>query len=71
MSERHLGSAVHFTFVEPDPARLLATVRANDHGRFDLVRERVQDVPLDTVGVLGENDILFIDSSTSAKWAAT
>lgn len=49
-----------FTAIEPFPVRLHTAALPPD---FQLVQERVQRVPLSTFSVLGDNDILFVDSS--------
>lgn len=56
-----------FTFVEPFPARLRALLRPEDSARFELLEQRVQDVPLSTFAALKANDLLFIDSSHVVK----
>jgi hypothetical protein len=55
-----------FTFIDPYPQRLLDQIRPEDH-RHEIVRKRVQEVPLDRFRSLQANDILFIDSSHVAK----
>ncbi len=49
-----------FTAVEPFPVRLDQAALPPD---FKLIQQPVQQVPLSTFSSLGENDILFIDSS--------
>lgn len=53
------------TCIEPYPDRLLSLVRPGDPMR--LLRQTVQDVPVDLFTELGAGDILFIDSSHVAK----
>jgi len=67
VNERVLGGGVEFTFIDPDMARLRPLLRAGDHARATLIEKRVQDVPLDVFAALGENDVLFIDSSHVSK----
>jgi predicted O-methyltransferase YrrM len=54
------GAACRFTAIEPYPDDVL---RAGLHGLTELIASDVQDVPLEVFRELGENDILFIDSS--------
>jgi predicted O-methyltransferase YrrM len=56
-----------FTFIDPDMARLRPLLRRGDEGRVTLIEKIVQDVPLETFAALGENDVLFIDSSHVSK----
>ncbi len=53
------------TCAEPYPARLLSLLRPDDP--VTLIRQPVQDVPLEAFARLGAGDILFIDSSHVAK----
>ena len=59
--------APEFTFIDPDMARLRPLLRAGDEGRVTLIEKIVQEVPLTTFAALGENDVLFIDSSHVSK----
>ena len=67
LNERVLGGGVAFTFIDPDMARLKPLLRAGDAGRVTLIEKKVQDVPLEAFAALGENDVLFIDSSHVSK----
>jgi predicted O-methyltransferase YrrM len=58
------GYACEFVCVEPFPN---ATLRAGVPGVSELVRRKVQDVPLSRFTVLEDGDILFIDSSHVLK----
>ena len=49
-----------FTAIEPFPVRLNPSALPPD---FNFIQQRVQEVPLSTFSTLGNNDILFIDSS--------
>ncbi len=66
LNELVLGRAIEFTFIDPEMDRLRALLRPDD-GRVNLIERRVQDVPLETFAALGENDVLFIDSSHVSK----
>lgn len=67
LNEAVLGGGVQFTFIDPDMKRLRPLLRAGDQGRVTLIEKRVQEVPLETFAALGENDVLFIDSSHVSK----
>jgi predicted O-methyltransferase YrrM len=67
LNEHVLGGAVEFTFIDPDMSRLRPLLRAGDTARATLIERRVQEVPLDVFAALGENDVLFIDSSHVSK----
>lgn len=62
-----LGGDVQFTFIDPDMIRLRPLLRPEDERRVTLIEKRVQEVPLEVFAVLGENDVLFIDSSHVSK----
>jgi predicted O-methyltransferase YrrM len=61
---------LQITCIEPYPDRLLKLLRPGDHGRVEVLRERVQSVPVEIVEKLNTNDILFIDSSHILKTAS-
>jgi predicted O-methyltransferase YrrM len=67
LNERVFGGGVEFTFIDPDMKRLRPLLRAQDEKRATLIEKRVQEVPLETFSALGENDVLFIDSSHVSK----
>ncbi|MCX6954023.1 MAG: class I SAM-dependent methyltransferase [Verrucomicrobia bacterium] len=67
LNERVLGGGVNFTFIDPDMTRLRPLLRAEDAGRVTLIEKRVQEVPIEAFAALGENDVLFIDSSHVSK----
>ena len=67
LNEHMLGGAVEFTFIDPDMTRLRPLLREGDVARATLIERRVQEVPLATFAALGENDVLFIDSSHVSK----
>jgi predicted O-methyltransferase YrrM len=61
VNRRFLGGACQITCIEPYPRPFLL------RGDIDLIRKRVQDVPLDFFAELGPGDVLFIDSSHVCK----
>jgi hypothetical protein len=67
LNENVFGGAVQLTFIDPDMTRLRPLLREGDHGRVTLIEKRVQEVPLEAFTMLGENDVLFIDSSHVSK----
>ena len=67
LNELVLGGAVEFTFIDPEMKRLRELLRAGDATRATLIEQRVQVVPLEVFAALGENDVLFIDSSHVSK----
>jgi predicted O-methyltransferase YrrM len=67
MNEHVLERRVGFTFIDPDMIRLRKLLRKDDNTRCTLIEKRVQEVPVETFAALGENDVLFIDSSHVSK----
>jgi predicted O-methyltransferase YrrM len=67
ISEHVFGRALEFTFIDPDMIRLKKLLREGDHTKCTLIEKRVQEVPLEIFRTLGENDVLFIDSSHVSK----
>ena len=67
LNDHVLGGGVEFTFIDPDMGRMRPLLRAEDEKHTTLIEKRVQDVPLETFAALGENDVLFIDSSHVSK----
>lgn len=66
VNERYLGNSAELLFIEPYPEdRLAKLVRPGD--RYRIRREFIQDVPLEVFDALGENDLLFIDTSHVSK----
>lgn len=61
VNRRFLGNACQITCIEPYPRPFLLWAD------IDLVRKRVQDVPLDFFAGLDRGDVLFIDSSHVCK----
>ncbi|MCE7043529.1 class I SAM-dependent methyltransferase [Dyadobacter sp. CY312] len=62
-----LNKATKFTFIEPFPDRLYSLIQEGDRVNSDIQVKKLQDVPVETFEKLGENDILFIDSSHVSK----
>ena len=66
-SRRFLQDKTHFTFIEPFSARLEVLLDGRRRDRCEIVKKRVQDVPLERFEALERNDVLFIDSSHVCK----
>lgn len=64
VNTRFLSVTVNITCIEPYPREFLKSPPA---GIDRVIERRVQQVPLEEFDVLGENDILFIDSSHVSK----
>ena len=59
------------TFVEPYPDRLESLLRSADRNRVRIFADPLYRVDRTLFDTLDAGDILFIDSPTSARWAAT
>jgi hypothetical protein len=66
-SERFFDRSIKFTFIEPDPQRLISLMREEDRSACEIISRPVQDVEIDCFRDLGEGDILFVDSSHVSK----
>lgn len=65
VNELNFKNEIKMTFIEPYPDRLNKLLKDNDS--HIILEEKVQNVSLDIFKELDENDILFIDSSHTAK----
>jgi predicted O-methyltransferase YrrM len=65
--EQCFSDKVECTFIEPYPQLLTSLLKPGDVDRIRVVPAQVQDVPLTEFTGLGENDILFIDSTHVSK----
>jgi hypothetical protein len=59
--------SIALTFIEPYPERLKTLLRSDDKRSAEIIEKEIQEIPLDTFRQLGENDILFIDSTHVCK----
>jgi methyltransferase family protein len=66
-NDHFFGGDIRCTFIEPYPERLLSLLKPGDAERIEIVRERLQDVPVDHFLELQSGDILFVDSTHVAK----
>jgi hypothetical protein len=67
-NEIFMGSSINCTFIDPYPARLESLLKNNDRENVTIHKKRLQEIPIEVFKVLGENDILFIDSTHVAKF---
>lgn len=61
------NGSLNMTFIEPYPDRLNSLMCSADKIQYQLLRQVIQDVPINTFSQLKENDILFVDSSHVSK----
>lgn len=68
-SELFLKGSTDFTFIDPYPERLFDLLRPEDKrsSKIEILRKKVQEVPIKVFESLSENDVLFIDSSHVSK----
>lgn len=66
IAQRFLTPEPAFTFIDPDPVRLLQLAHPGELAER-LIAEPVQDVPVELFALLSSDDILFIDSSHVLK----
>lgn len=66
-AERFLPSPPEITLIDPDPRRLKKLLRRHDKKRIQIIKKRVQDVPIPAFTALSAGDLLFIDSSHILK----
>ena len=68
--EKFLNGKTDISFIDPYPSRLYNCIRPEDKKRYKFYEKNVQDVQLDIYQSLGENDILFVDSSHDSKFGS-
>jgi predicted O-methyltransferase YrrM len=66
-NELFFGSTIDLTFIEPYPNRLFSLVKSDEKTKYKILETNLQDVPLERFDELGENDILFVDSTHVSK----
>jgi hypothetical protein len=64
VNREYLGGSMHFTCIEPYPPDFLT---GGVQGISELITSRVENVELDLFSALGSGDVLFIDTSHTAK----
>lgn len=65
VNELFFNNTIDLTFIEPYTERLESILKIGD--QCNIIREKVQSVSVDAFEQLGQNDILFIDSTHVAK----
>ena len=65
-NRHYLNNKMSLTFIDPFPDKM-PSIPQNSHGHTCLIPHRLQDVETKLFQALGENDILFIDSTHVAK----
>lgn len=66
-NERFFDGSIDMTFIEPRPELLRGLMKSDDYERVRIIDSPVQAVAPETFDVLGENDILFVDSTHVSK----
>ena len=67
VNEKYFNYKINLEFIEPYPDRLFTLLNEKDKERVVLRLQSLQSVDLSVFKTLGENDILFIDSTHVAK----
>jgi len=67
-NELFMENSIDCIFIEPYPERLESLLKENDRKKVVVHKRRLQDIPVEVFMELGENDILFIDSTHVAKF---
>lgn len=67
VNEKYFNYKINLEFIEPYPERLFTLITEQDKERVVLRLQGLQSVDLSVFKTLGENDILFIDSTHVAK----
>lgn len=62
-NEQFFDNKIDMAFIEPYPRLLKSLIRNEDLKRWPIHEKRLQGVPLELFKTLGENDILFVDST--------
>jgi predicted O-methyltransferase YrrM len=68
--ERFPYGKVDVTFIEPYPARLLGTLKAEDKASVKIIEKKVQEVDPGLFNSLQAGDLLFVDSSHVVKYGS-
>lgn len=66
-NDRFFNGSIKLTIIDPNPDRLYSLMNENDKKNTTVLRKTLQSIPLDTFSQLGENDILFIDTTHASK----
>ena len=66
-NDLYFDSLIKMTFIEPYPERLRSILKPQDSAKQKILESNLQDLDLSIFEALGENDILFIDSTHVSK----
>lgn len=69
-NELYFGNSLNLTIIDPFTQRLQELWRPGDFERLHILKEPVQRTPLQVFDELGAGDILFVDSSHTAKFGS-
>jgi predicted O-methyltransferase YrrM len=58
------------TFVEPNPERLYGVLKEEDKKKYEIIEKPLASVDVSVFSKLGEDDLLFIDSSHVVKYGS-
>jgi predicted O-methyltransferase YrrM len=64
---RELLPGTVFKFIDPYSENIQRVLKSRPEGRYELIRRQAQEIELEFFHQLGENDVLFIDTSHSLK----
>lgn len=67
INEFCLDSKINLTFIEPYPNRLYSLLNKEDRESVNIIVDKIQNVDLELFSELGNNDILFLDTSHIMK----
>ncbi len=67
VNDLFFGGQIKCEFIDPYPDLLISLLKSGESKRITPIRSRLQDVSLEKFKTLGENDILFIDSTHVSK----
>lgn len=67
VNEVFMSNSIHLTFIEPYPDRLYSLLSESDKQKASIKVNFIQNIPVSFFEQLGENDVLFIDSSHVSK----
>ena len=65
--QHFLGQSLRTTFIDPNPQTVLSLLNEQDLLTTTLIPKTLQEVELEVFTRLGENDVLFIDSTHVSK----
>jgi Methyltransferase domain len=66
-NEKFFDNSIKCRFIEPFPDRLLSQLKPEDQDRIEISASALQDVDPHCFDLLGENDLLVVDSTHVAK----